>query len=217
MDAVKELLEDAGRRMSQGIEAVGRELAHLRAGRANASLVDHIKVEAYGAEMPLNQLATVSTPDATMLMISPFDKSMTAAIEKAINMSDLGLMPQSDGSLIRINVPPLTEDRRLDLLKVVKKVGEDGRALARLLVLLLDLVAAIGRRQRVASERDHDRRVGRDVRGRHPARRPLPPRQPDRHELRRGRDPLPAGRGAGVHVRDQRGRGRVRGRGRGEG
>lgn len=127
MDTVKEILEDAGRRMGQGLEAVNRELAHLRAGRANASLVDHIKVEAYGAEMPLNQLATVSTPDATLLMISPFDKSLVAAIEKAINLSDLGLMPQTDGSLIRINVPPLTEDRRLDLLKVVKKVGEEGR------------------------------------------------------------------------------------------
>lgn len=131
MDQIKELLADAGRRMSQGIEVVSRELAHLRAGRANASLVDHIKVEAYGAEMPLNQVATVSTPDATMIMISPFDKSLTSAVEKAINMSDLGLMPQSDGSLIRINVPPLTEDRRHELLKVVKKVGEEGRVALR--------------------------------------------------------------------------------------
>jgi len=127
MSEVKAILEDAEHRMGQGLDALSRELAHLRAGRANTSLVDHIKVEAYGAEMPVNQLANVSTPDAATILISPFDKSVTSAIEKAINMSDLGLMPQSDGSLIRISVPALTEERRQDLLKVVKKVGEDSR------------------------------------------------------------------------------------------
>jgi ribosome recycling factor len=117
--------------MSQSLDAVKRELSHLRAGRASTGLVEHIKVEAYGSEMPLNQLATITTPDATTILISPYDKSMVNAIDKAINLSDLGLMPQSDGSLVRLNVPPLTEERRQELLKVVRKYGEDGRVALR--------------------------------------------------------------------------------------
>ena len=127
MGNAEEILGDAEKRMQQSLAALGRELAHLRAGRANSTLVDHMKVEAYGAEMPLSQLATITTPDATTILISPYDKSQTSAIEKAINLSDLGLMPQSDGSLIRLNVPPLTEERRGELVKVVRKHGEDGR------------------------------------------------------------------------------------------
>jgi len=117
--------------MSQSLDAVKRDLSHLRAGRASTGLVEHIKVEAYGSEMPLNQLATITTPDATTILISPYDKSMVNAIDKAINLSDLGLMPQSDGSLVRLNVPPLTEERRQELLKVVRKYGEDGRVALR--------------------------------------------------------------------------------------
>jgi len=131
MSDVKELLTDAEHRMGQSLDAVKRELSHLRAGRASSALVEHIKVEAYGSEMPLNQLATITTPDAATILISPYDKSQANAIEKAINLSDLGLMPQSDGSLIRLNVPPLTEERRQELLKVVKKYGEDGRVALR--------------------------------------------------------------------------------------
>lgn len=131
MSNVKELLTDAEHRMGQSLDAVKRELSHLRAGRASSALVEHIRVEAYGSEMPLNQLATITTPDATTILISPYDKSQANAIEKAINLSDLGLMPQSDGSLIRLNVPPLTEERRQELLKVVKKYGEDGRVALR--------------------------------------------------------------------------------------
>jgi ribosome recycling factor len=128
---VKEMLAGAQHRMEQGLEALKRELAHLRAGRASTGLVEHIKVHAYGSEMPLNQVAAISAPEATTLLISPYDKSLASAVEKAINMSDLGLMPQSDGSLIRINVPPLTEDRRNELLKVVSKFAEEGRVALR--------------------------------------------------------------------------------------
>jgi ribosome recycling factor len=131
MDDVKEVLSSAENRMQQSLVALSRELGHLRAGRANSTLVDHVKVDAYDSSMPLSQLATVTTPDATMIMISPYDKNLTGAIEKAINLSDLGLMPQSDGSLIRLNVPPLTEERRTELLKVVRKYGEDGRVALR--------------------------------------------------------------------------------------
>ena len=127
MAEIAGLLDDAQHRMEQGIEALKRELAHLRAGRASIGLVEHIKVPAYGTDMPLNQVANLSTPDASTILISPYDKSLTGAVEKAINMSDLGLMPQSDGSLIRISIPPLTEERRQDLLKVVSKFAEEGR------------------------------------------------------------------------------------------
>ncbi len=131
MSSVSEILADAEHRMDQSIAALSRELVHLRAGRADSGLVDHIKVEAYGELMPLNQLATISTPDASTIMISPFDKSQTSAVEKAINTSDLGLMPQSDGSLIRIAIPPLTEERRKDLSKAVNSHAEDGRVALR--------------------------------------------------------------------------------------
>jgi len=131
MDKVDELLEDAKRRMSHSVDALSRELMHLRAGRANAGLVDHIKVEAYGELMPLNQVATTSAPDANTILISPFDKSLVHAVERAINTSDLGLMPHTDGSLIRIPVPPLTDDRRKELVKAVHKHGEECRVALR--------------------------------------------------------------------------------------
>lgn len=131
MSSVAEILADAEHRMGLSIQALARDLMHLRAGRANAGLVDHIRVEAYGEQMPLNQLATISTPDASTILISPFDKSLTGAIEKAINTSDLGLMPNSDGSLIRIAIPPLTEERRKELGKAVNAQAEDGRVALR--------------------------------------------------------------------------------------
>ncbi len=131
MAELAEMFADAQHRMEQGLEALKRELAHLRAGRASTGLVEHIKIHAYGSDMPLNQVATLSTPDAATILISPYDKSQTSAVEKAINMSDLGLMPQSDGSLIRIAIPPLTEERRQGLLKVVNKTAEDSRVALR--------------------------------------------------------------------------------------
>ena len=131
MATVSEIKADAETKMQHSLDALARELIHLRAGRANSGLVDHIRVEAYGTHMPLNQLATISTPDAATILISPFDKSLAQSVAKAINMSDLGLMPNTDGSLIRINVPPLTEDRRKELLKVVNKTGEEAKVALR--------------------------------------------------------------------------------------
>jgi ribosome recycling factor len=131
MSDVKQYLADMEHRMEQTLEALHRELTHLRAGRAHSGLVDHIRVPAYGTEMPLNQVATISTPDARTILISPFDKSLTGAVEKAINHSDIGLQANSDGSLIRLLVPELTEDRRKDLLKVVNKLGEESRVALR--------------------------------------------------------------------------------------
>ena len=131
MSTAKEILEDLENRMGHTLEALHRELTHLRAGRAHSGLVDHIRVPAYGTEMPLNQVATISTPDARTILISPYDKSLTGALEKAINQSDIGLQANSDGSLIRLIVPELTEDRRRDLLRVVNKHGEDARVALR--------------------------------------------------------------------------------------
>ncbi|WP_100404455.1 ribosome recycling factor [Bacillus solitudinis] len=126
-----EVLKDAEQRMSKAIEALNRELAKLRAGRANPALLDRVTVEYYGAETPLNQLATMSVPEARLLVIQPFDKTSISDIERAIQKSDLGLTPSNDGTIIRIAIPPLTEERRKDLVKVVKKSAEEAKVAVR--------------------------------------------------------------------------------------
>lgn len=126
-----EIIKDAQERMKKAIEALGRELAKLRAGRANPAILDRVTVEYYGAETPLNQLATISVPEARLLAIQPFDKSSISDIERAILKSDLGLTPSNDGTLIRITIPPLTEERRKELVKLVKKSAEDAKVAVR--------------------------------------------------------------------------------------
>ncbi|WP_017727342.1 ribosome recycling factor [Halalkalibacterium ligniniphilum] len=127
----KEVINDAKERMQKALEALSRELAKLRAGRANPALLDRITVEYYGAETPLNQLATITVPEARLLVIQPFDKSSIADVERAIQKSDLGLTPSNDGTVIRISIPPLTEERRRDLTKLVKKAAEDAKVAIR--------------------------------------------------------------------------------------
>ena len=107
--------------MNKTIAAFSRELASIRAGRANASLLDRISVDYYGAPTPINQLAGVSIPEARLLVITPYDKSILGDIEKAIMKSDIGITPTNDGSVIRLMIPALTEERRKDLVKQVKK------------------------------------------------------------------------------------------------
>ncbi|WP_443089765.1 ribosome recycling factor [Virgibacillus sp. MG-45] len=114
-------------KMEQAVQAFSRSLATVRAGRANPSLLDSVYVDYYGASTPLNQLATVSAPEARLLVITPYDKTAVGEIEKAIQKADLGLSPSSDGNVIRINIPPLTEERRKDLVKVVGKYAEEAR------------------------------------------------------------------------------------------
>lgn len=114
------------------IEALKRELSKIRAGKASVQLVDSLKVNAYGQQSPLNQVSSINVPDARSIVISPWDKSIMGEIEKAINASDLGLNPQNDGKVIRLNIPPLTEERRKELVKVVNKVGEEAKVSARL-------------------------------------------------------------------------------------
>ena len=110
---------------------MAREFAAIRAGRANASLLDRIQVEYYGAMTPLNQLASITVPEARVLLISPFDKSSLKDIEHAINASDLGINPANDGSVIRLVIPALTEETRKELAKEVKKVGENAKVAIR--------------------------------------------------------------------------------------
>ncbi|RFU61558.1 ribosome recycling factor [Peribacillus glennii] len=127
----KTVIASSKERMEKAISAYSRELASIRAGRANASLLDKISVDYYGAPTPINQLAGVSVPEARLLVIQPYDKTILGEIEKAILKSDLGLNPSSDGSIIRIAIPALTEERRKELVKVVKKEAEEAKIAVR--------------------------------------------------------------------------------------
>jgi ribosome recycling factor len=124
---MKELKE----KMEQAIQAFSRNLATVRAGRANPSLLDSVYVDYYGASTPLNQLASVGAPEARLLVITPYDKTAFGEIEKAIQKADLGLSPSNDGNVIRISIPALTEDRRKELVKVVGKFAEESRVQVR--------------------------------------------------------------------------------------
>jgi ribosome recycling factor len=117
--------------MRKSVEATQRTFNTIRTGRANPSLLDKISVEYYGAETPLKSLATISTPDSTTIQIQPFDRGSLALIEKAIAMSDLGLTCNNDGKVIRINIPPLTEDRRKELCKLAARYAEEGKVALR--------------------------------------------------------------------------------------
>jgi len=127
----KQVLQNAKERMEKAIQSFSRELASNRAGRASASLLDRVTVEYYGAPTPINQLAQVSVPEARMLVIQPYDKSQISEVEKAILKSDLGLTPTSDGTIIRLSIPALTEERRRELVKMVKKYAEEAKVAVR--------------------------------------------------------------------------------------
>ena len=124
-------LADLKRRMNGALSILKSELAGLRTGRASASVLDPVMVDAYGSQMPLNQLATVSVPEPRMISVQVWDKSMVPSVEKAIRESDLGLNPVSDGELLRIPIPELNEERRLEMVKVVHKYGEQAKVAIR--------------------------------------------------------------------------------------
>jgi ribosome recycling factor len=123
--------KQAKQSMDKAVEAVRREFSTVRTGKATTALLDLVRVEAYGNEMPLNQVASVAAPEPKLLTIQPWDKSLLKAIEKAILASDLGLTPSNDGNVIRIPLPPLTEERRKELVKVIHKFAEEGRVAVR--------------------------------------------------------------------------------------
>ncbi|MFS0751815.1 ribosome recycling factor [Oceanobacillus sp. 1P07AA] len=121
------VLKEMEQKMEQAVQALSKNLASVRAGRANPSILDNVYVDYYGASTPLNQLATVGAPEARLLTISPYDKTALGDIEKAIQKADLGLSPSNDGNIIRINIPALTQERRKDLVKVVGKYAEESK------------------------------------------------------------------------------------------
>lgn len=123
----KEIIHDTETKMKKTVEATQREFSTIRTGRASSALVDGIKVDYYGALTPLKQMAAVSTPDARLIMIQPWDKNTLGDIEKAILKSEIGITPTNDGKVIRLSIPPLTEERRTELDKILKKIAEDGR------------------------------------------------------------------------------------------
>jgi ribosome recycling factor len=128
---LNDIKKDAGERMAKSVAALQQELTKIRTGRAHTSLMDHITVEYYGSQVPLNQVSNVGVEDSRTLTVTPWEKEMVAVIEKAILNSDLGLNPATAGTVIRVPLPPLTEDRRKDLIKVVRHEAEGGRIAVR--------------------------------------------------------------------------------------
>lgn len=131
MSTLPEITKNAKEAMRKALDNTKRELATIRSGKATTSLLDTVRVDAYDQLMPLNQVASVAAPEPRMLTIQPWDKGMIQPIEKAIQSADLGLNPSNDGTLIRIPLPPLTEERRKDLVRIVRKLAEEGRIAVR--------------------------------------------------------------------------------------
>lgn len=131
VEEITEIEDDAKERMSKTIDNIKTNLGTVRTGRANTAMLDRVKVEYYGVDTPLNQLASISVSSAQQLSVDPFDKSQMGEVEKAIIESDLGLTPTNDGNMIRINIPALTEDRRKEMMKQCKSIGEEGKVAVR--------------------------------------------------------------------------------------
>jgi len=119
--------KEASQAMKEAVEATRREFSSVRTGKATPALLDTVKVDAYGAQMPLNQVATVNTPEPTLLVVQPFDQTLIGAIERGILVADLGLNPSNDGNVIRVPVPPLNEERRKEYVKLLHKMAEEGK------------------------------------------------------------------------------------------
>jgi ribosome recycling factor len=148
-ELISMILDEARDKMAKAVSHARSEFAGVRTGRATPALVEKLVVDYYGTEVPLQQLAGFSVPEARMLVISPYDKAAIGAIEKALQLSDLGLTPSNDGQVIRLNFPPLTEERRKELVRLVKHMAEEGRVSVRNL-------RRNGRHDLVALEKDGD-------------------------------------------------------------
>ncbi|HEX9894899.1 MAG TPA: ribosome recycling factor [Gemmatimonadales bacterium] len=130
-DTIPSVTKHTREAMQKAVESLKKELTGIRSGKASTSLLDLVRVEAYGSPLPLNQVAMVAAPEPRLLTVQPFDKSLAGVIEKAIRDADLGLNPASQGGLIRVPLPPLTEERRKELVRLVHKLGEEGRVAVR--------------------------------------------------------------------------------------
>ena len=131
MSTIQQIVKESRAAMEKGIELAKREFASIRAGKASPNMLDTIRVEAYGSQLPLNQVATIAAPEPRLILVTPFDKSQTKAIEKAIREAGLGLEPSTQGAVIRVPLPALNEQRRKELIKVVHKYAEEGRIAVR--------------------------------------------------------------------------------------
>jgi ribosome recycling factor len=131
MATIKEIVQNGRQSMEKGVEAAKREFATVRAGKASPNMLDAVRVEAYGSQVPLNQVASVAAPEPRLLLVTPFDKGQAKVIEKAIRDSDLGVEPSNMGGVIRVPLPSLNEQRRKELVKVTHKYAEDGRVAVR--------------------------------------------------------------------------------------
>ncbi|MED5164515.1 MAG: ribosome recycling factor [Cyanobacteriota bacterium] len=153
--------QDLNDNMHKSVEATQRNFATIRTGRANPSLLDRINVEYYGTETPLKSLATISTPDSQTIAIQPFDNGSMGLIEKAIATSDLGLTPNNDGKIIRINVPPLTEERRKEFCKLAARYAEEGKvALRNIRRDAIDKVKKLEKDAELSKDQSHDEQDG---------------------------------------------------------
>lgn len=128
---MSEVVDTAGKEMDKALQSLQRDLVKVRTGRASTALLDGIQVDYYGSMVPINQVANLTTPDARTIQIVPWEAGSLPAIEKSILAANIGLTPQSDGKLIRINLPPLTEERRKEMVKLIKKMGEEGKVAIR--------------------------------------------------------------------------------------
>jgi len=160
MTTIKEILADCDNRMTKAVDNVRHELAKLRTGRASTALLDVVKVNAYGSEMPLSQVGNLSVSDAHTIVVQVWDKSMMGAVEKAIRAADLGLNPMNDGQVIRVPMPPLTEDRRKEIVKIVKKFGEEGKVAIR--NVRRDAIEHLKKAEKDLHVREDDRKRGED-------------------------------------------------------
>jgi ribosome recycling factor len=131
MDDLKKVIADAKHRMQAAVEATEKEFATIRTGRANPAVLDHLRVDYYGTLTPINQVARISVPEAQMILIAPWEKTLCPAIQKVIATADLGLNPMTDGTVVRVPIPALTEERRKDLAKVIGKKTEEGKIAVR--------------------------------------------------------------------------------------
>jgi ribosome recycling factor len=128
---IDKILGDTEDRMTKSLAAFRRELAGIRTGKATTTLLDAVKVDCYGQHMPLNQVASISVPESRLILVQPWDRTIIKDVEKALHKSDLGLVPNTDGNVIRLPIPPLTEERRHDLVKIVRKHAEEARVSVR--------------------------------------------------------------------------------------
>ena len=158
MEQIKNLLKEGETRMSKAVEILKKELARMRSGEASPGLLEGIKVEAYDTILPLNQVANITCPEPRLILIRPWDKSVLPNIEKAIMKSDLGIMPQNDGNVIRLPIPPLTDERKKELIRMVHKIGEETRVairnIRRDIIEEIDKLEGIGEDDKKRGEKD---------------------------------------------------------------